>query len=732
MSKDERGDERVKIFLSYSRDDADFAEQVLAALIACDFYPLIDRQEMTGGEPFEKRLMELILAAGIVVFILSPSSAKSAACRWEVEQAIENGKRVIPVICRPLGEALPPEKLRALDYIYFYPEPKSPDTGFGTGLSRLVKSMNADLEWIRASTRLQLLATLWMQGDRPTTRLLSGPDITDAKKWQRRRPLTALQNEFVRASEEEAALRAGAEHQRLKAMAEAQAERTKALQTAERLQGQRLRLRIAAFSALSILAVFSLVQWGQAVQERERANLGQMLVTLDAAEGQRSEGNDVNQMLLGLEVANSLSLQAKRNRMRDLQEWLASRFQHSTLIPPAFAAFLSRVQETMALQRTAVRESEQAIRGALNTRREAVVLSNHNSAVLLAAFDDAGVKMATADRDGVVNVWARGSNVLLHHLTPHKGRVTSLAFSPDGHRLLTASADKTAKIFDVERGVELAVVSCDGIVNQARFNQEATQVALAIDDGRVRIVNVATGALSGAHQHHKKSVNDVVFTRDQRFLLSASDDRRIGVWDIEHAHFVRFLDWHAASIYKLTLDEAGSLLASGGADGWPQIWDITHTDPREWKALYPEGGLQGHTGEIFDLQFGPGARNLVTSSSDETARVWNLDSGESVELKGHLGKVHAARFGRDGVTVLTASEDGTARLWDTRSGQSIFTLRGHRDEVYSAQFDASEAIVTASADHTNISLRASSRVGLCAANSVSRTLSLAGHLPPWP
>jgi len=75
----------------------------------------------------------------------------------------------------------PPPRLKDLNYIFFYPEPKSPGSGFGTGLERLVTALNTDLEWLRALTRYLQRAMEWDAGGRPANRLLSGNDIGEAK-----------------------------------------------------------------------------------------------------------------------------------------------------------------------------------------------------------------------------------------------------------------------------------------------------------------------------------------------------------------------------------------------------------------------------------------------------------------------------------------------------------------------------------------------------------------------
>ena len=152
------------------------------------------------------RLGALIRDADTIVFVLSPSSARSPICAWEVEEAFRLGKRILPVLCRSLEGANPPPQLAALSYVYFYAEPKSRGSGFGSGLAQLVSALNMDLEWLREHTRYLQRATEWDQGSRPAHRLLFGPDITTAKAWAVRRPKnspepTALQLDFIKASE---------------------------------------------------------------------------------------------------------------------------------------------------------------------------------------------------------------------------------------------------------------------------------------------------------------------------------------------------------------------------------------------------------------------------------------------------------------------------------------------------------------------------------------------------
>jgi Sel1 repeat len=171
----------------------------------------------------------------------------------------------------------PPLRLRDLNYILFHADPKTPGSGFGTGLTKLVAALNTDFDWLREHTRYLQRATEWDRGGRPANRLLSGDDIAEAKAWAARRPKSApeptpLHLDFIRASEGEAEARSSAQRKQLEEMAAAQAEREKALKKAEVAQRKRARM----IYALVVVGIFTLLTgwlYLHAEQQRRQAEL---------------------------------------------------------------------------------------------------------------------------------------------------------------------------------------------------------------------------------------------------------------------------------------------------------------------------------------------------------------------------------------------------------------------------------------------------------------------------
>ncbi len=192
---------RIKVFVSYSRADKAFASDLVLGLAACGFAPYIDRQDIAPGEDWERRLAGLIAEADSIVYIVSPDSLASKNCAIELQQGLELRKRILPVVWRPIDDALASPDLKRLNYIFFSGEGRT----FAAGLNELAEALRTDIDWIREHTRLAELAGRWAARGQGADLLLRGGDIDAALTWQAGKPLTAPaitddQADFIKAS----------------------------------------------------------------------------------------------------------------------------------------------------------------------------------------------------------------------------------------------------------------------------------------------------------------------------------------------------------------------------------------------------------------------------------------------------------------------------------------------------------------------------------------------------
>lgn len=244
--------DKAKIFISYSRQDVGFADQLLLVLDDQGFETIIDRHAIDAAEAWQERLGKLILSADTVVFVLTPASAGSPICAWEVEEAVRLGKRVIPVLPARLENADPPKALAALNYIQFYDDPSIPGSGFYDGQRKLVSALSTDIGWLRQQTRLAELAADWQARGRPESLLLRDPLLSEAQDWLATTPAGEAVPDLIRTM-----INASVDAARTReALAKAQvAEREEALKAAEEAtdRSQNLANRLRRFAIIGMV-----------------------------------------------------------------------------------------------------------------------------------------------------------------------------------------------------------------------------------------------------------------------------------------------------------------------------------------------------------------------------------------------------------------------------------------------------------------------------------------------
>jgi tetratricopeptide (TPR) repeat protein len=192
-------DRKTRIFISYSRKDIEFANLLSSQLQESGYQAMLDKTDIAPGEPWQERLINLIKEADVVIFSVSPHSAASTVCQWEVNESAKLGKRILPVVLDPVDTGTLPEALTKLNFIFFT------DQSFDDAFAKLKSALDTDLLWVRQHTRIGELALEWQANKKSSSRLLGSAALAQAENWIARHPEgvsqpTDLQRQYIAAS----------------------------------------------------------------------------------------------------------------------------------------------------------------------------------------------------------------------------------------------------------------------------------------------------------------------------------------------------------------------------------------------------------------------------------------------------------------------------------------------------------------------------------------------------
>jgi hypothetical protein len=132
----------MKVFVSSTRVDSDWTQQLCAFLSDRGFKPTLDGRDIGSAEIWRPRITAALSESEAVIFVLTDSSAEAIECEWEIIEAQRLGKRVLPVLPEPL-QGRPPEFLAERSYILFYSDPVAPESGFYSGQKRLEAALRS-------------------------------------------------------------------------------------------------------------------------------------------------------------------------------------------------------------------------------------------------------------------------------------------------------------------------------------------------------------------------------------------------------------------------------------------------------------------------------------------------------------------------------------------------------------------------------------------------------------
>jgi WD40 repeat protein/tRNA A-37 threonylcarbamoyl transferase component Bud32 len=337
-----------------------------------------------------------------------------------------------------------------------------------------------------------------------------------------------------------------------------------------------------------------------------------------------------------------------------------------------------------------------------------LTLRGHTDSVSTVAYSPDGQCLASASLDGTVKVWDAATGKELHTLRGPGGPVYGVAYSPDGRRLASGHQEGTVRLWDATTGEEIrAWRGHAGKVGGVAWRSDGRQCASAGADRVVKVWDVDNGQAIYTLPGHSKEVVAVVYSPDGGHLASASLDKTVKLWDLATGREVRTLRGHTDEVRGVAFSPDGQHLASASEDKTVKIWDVA--TGREVHSFH-----EAHGQGVHGVTFSPDGKHLASAGADRMVKLWftapydgplgqkTASYGGLLELRGHLEKVNSVAFSPDGRRLVSGGVDQTIKVWDITRRQEGYALRGHTGNVFRVAFSpVGRHLASASADWSN-------------------------------
>jgi WD40 repeat protein len=355
----------------------------------------------------------------------------------------------------------------------------------------------------------------------------------------------------------------------------------------------------------------------------------------------------------------------------------------------------------------------------------------------------------------VVQVWETENWQPAFKPLDHLNRIYSVKFSPDSRRLVTATANNVARVWDLTTGKPVLELRHSSLVHSAEFSADGRQILTASEDYTARVWDSSTGVPLCEPLRHDGRVVHAEFSPNGKQILTASWDKTVKLWEVstdqDSCRTLPQPHWVLSASFDSTGKRAivatgGGVFTANGLNSWHYaqqnfvtVWDVATAQtqltpklPRRslplvvqftangTKALLADEANSRHT-RIFDVDagtftgaaiqhdadvtaahFSPDGLSLATGSKDGVVRVWDSRYGNALTRPLlHHGRVNSVRFAPQAAMLITSSDDGTAILWDAPAGRPMAPALTNNAAVWFAQasLDGTK-VVTIALDHT--------------------------------
>jgi len=270
-------------------------------------------------------------------------------------------------------------------------------------------------------------------------------------------------------------------------------------------------------------------------------------------------------------------------------------------------------------------------------------------------------------------------------LNAKSGTVWSASFSPDSETVAMAVEDGSVRLWDLKtRSVKSTFEAHRGVVWTSKFSPDGELLATSGDDGLIKLWQPGQSEPLKTLQQ-PNAVRGLVFSRDGKQIYTGGREGGLRVWNVDSDEPLVEAQQPQA-VYAVALSPDGETLATAGNDKVIRLWNA-----RTLKQKLP---LEGSGGPVFSLAFNKDGTRLASAGWDRTVRIWDAGSGLPIKSwEGHEGDIWGIAYSPDGSKLVTGGHDGAVKLWNAETGELLATYLGHKIAIHTVAFNRDGTLV---------------------------------------